>query len=99
MPSRAAAGLSRDFVSQAQAALQLLKSALALLRSYGHRFQLAEGTSPRGLTYHLHIKPHTPSFLLNSCRIAYHLLRQRLHPFFFFHVRPASRLFFQLAMR
>jgi hypothetical protein len=28
----------------------------------------------------VHMKPYTSSFLLSSCRVVYHLLRQRPHP-------------------
>jgi hypothetical protein len=67
----AAAGLRRDFVPQAQAAQQLLKPASAPPRSYGHRFQLSDGTLPRGLTFHCTlIYTH-----LYSYRVDYHLLR------------------------
>jgi hypothetical protein len=37
-------------------------------QSYGHRLKLAEGTSPRRLTYHLQIKPNI--FTLSRCASA-----------------------------
>jgi hypothetical protein len=49
-----------------------------------------------------HIKPYTSSFLLHSCKVVHHMLRQRLRPPpppFFSHVLPASRLLVQQAVR
>jgi hypothetical protein len=74
-PGRAAGGLLRGFMLQAQAAKQRLKHGSAPPRSFGQRLELVEGTSPRGLTYHCTNKAgNICSVPLYICRVVLLLL-------------------------